>query len=187
MRSCLSACPLSPTRFYVRIVILTIAILLHYRSLCLIHSRQRQSVLGEIMSHAAINTVAAKSCLECRRRKIKCDKLVPCSYCVKVKIKCCYPAPRSTSNKDGSLGQSNEVLGTRIDRIESTLQSFENSISQIRELLQQSHPSLRPDRNQNRGLETCAANGQIISAERTVGSVYSTIHIFFHQMILMRY
>ncbi|RDW68713.1 uncharacterized protein DSM5745_08473 [Aspergillus mulundensis] len=35
-----------------------------------------------------------RSCLECRRRKIKCDRSHPCAYCVKVRINCKYPASR---------------------------------------------------------------------------------------------
>jgi hypothetical protein len=34
----------------------------------------------------------ALSCVECRRRKIKCDRRTPCSHCVQLKItKCTYP------------------------------------------------------------------------------------------------
>jgi hypothetical protein len=34
----------------------------------------------------------ALSCVECRRRKIKCDRCTPCGHCVQLKItKCTYP------------------------------------------------------------------------------------------------
>ncbi|KAH7131106.1 fungal-specific transcription factor [Dactylonectria macrodidyma] len=32
-----------------------------------------------------------RSCLECRRRKIKCDRSFPCGYCVKIRHRCQYP------------------------------------------------------------------------------------------------
>lgn len=41
-----------------------------------------------------------RSCLECRRRKIKCDRSHPCSYCVKVRIHCQYPPPRPSHGSD---------------------------------------------------------------------------------------
>lgn len=41
-----------------------------------------------------------RSCLECRRRKIKCDRSHPCSYCVKVRIHCQYPPPRPSHRPD---------------------------------------------------------------------------------------
>ena len=76
-----------------------------------------------------------RSCLECRRRKIKCDRSVPCSYCVKVKIQCSYPPPRDVSQKsvDHPTG---EDLVTRIARVEQTLESLEGSLSHICLLLQ---------------------------------------------------
>lgn len=41
-----------------------------------------------------------RSCLECRRRKIKCDRSHPCSYCIKVHIHCQYPPPRPSHGHD---------------------------------------------------------------------------------------
>lgn len=34
-----------------------------------------------------------RSCVTCRRRKVKCNKSHPCSNCVKAHIDCIYPAP----------------------------------------------------------------------------------------------
>jgi hypothetical protein len=125
------------------------------------------SNLRGIMSQDSINTVAAKSCLECRRRKIKCDKSIPCSYCVKVKIKCRYPASNSVSNKDRNSSSSNEVLSARINGIENTLHSFEHSISQIWDLLQQNHPPARSGGNCCQSCDTLVVNDQTLSVERT--------------------
>jgi hypothetical protein len=128
------------------------------------------------MSQDPTNAVAAKSCLECRRRKIKCDKSIPCSYCVKVKIKCRYPAPKSLPNKDRNSSLSIEVLSARIDGIENTLQSFEHSISQFWDLLQQNHSSSRSSGNGCEGLDSRLVNEQTLSAERT-RQVCSTIQV----------
>jgi hypothetical protein len=35
-----------------------------------------------------------RSCLECSRRKIKCDRASPCAYCIRLKLPCQYPSSR---------------------------------------------------------------------------------------------
>ena len=135
--------------------------------------------LQQKMSHTSTNFAAPKSCLECRRRKIKCDRSIPCSYCVKVKIKCCYPAPK-TSNKSGNLNLSNEVLSARIDGIESSLQSFEHSISQIWELLQRSHSASSSAGNDKHGFKNRLVGGQALPAERTTDHVCVSILTCFN-------
>lgn len=77
-----------------------------------------------------------RSCLECRRRKIACDRSHPCSYCVKVKIRCTYPqvlasASASTSNDGGG----NAFLQDRIDGIDDRLKMLEQSMSEIKDIL----------------------------------------------------
>lgn len=84
------------------------------------------------MLHLPSTTV--RSCLECRRRKIKCDRSLPCSYCVKVKIQCSYPPPRAEPDINGSNKPDDMVV--RIERIERTLYSFEQTVSQLQRLLQ---------------------------------------------------
>lgn len=118
------------------------------------------------MSHAVENTVAAKSCLECRRRKIKCDKSIPCSYCVKVKINCRYPAAKSSPNKGETPNPSNEVLSARIDGVENTLQTLEQSISQIWELLRESHPPSSRGQDHDLAPEICLRNGHPSPVDR---------------------
>ncbi|KAL4783599.1 fungal-specific transcription factor domain-containing protein [Aspergillus varians] len=64
------------------------------------------------------------SCLECRRRKIKCDRSHPCSYCVKVRINCRYPAARLPHDEDAL---------TRVAYLESKLLAAEKRLSEIGE------------------------------------------------------
>lgn len=55
---------------------------------------------------------AAFSCIECRRRKVKCDKAEPCAHCVTMKTQCLYqtfghsPIPRSRSGVDRGRNSS---------------------------------------------------------------------------------
>ncbi|KAH8894204.1 hypothetical protein GQ53DRAFT_780281 [Thozetella sp. PMI_491] len=39
------------------------------------------------------NAVNPRSCVTCRRRKVRCDKHMPCSNCRRAKIPCIFPAP----------------------------------------------------------------------------------------------
>lgn len=95
-----------------------------------------------------------KSCLECRRRKIKCDKALPCSYCVKVKVRCTYP-PRKSSPRENSQNPLGQELTTRIENIECTLRSVEQSLSQIWQIVQPAQ--LQPPHQSNNGIDHSAA------------------------------
>jgi hypothetical protein len=76
----------------------------------------------------------ARSCLECRRRKIKCDRSLPCSYCIKVKIRCSYPPPNAASQKTDSKAAEPGV--PRIEGIERASESFEPDLYRIWQPLQ---------------------------------------------------
>lgn len=128
---------------------------------------------------------AAKSCLECRRRKIRCDKCIPCSYCVKVKIKCRYPIPKSASEKGESSSLGNEIQTARIDSIENTLQTLERRISQISEVLQQTHATSSSSHYDTHGLEARHLRDQSLSAGRTISSVCSSVQLYFSLIILI--
>ncbi|KAL4745746.1 hypothetical protein BDW72DRAFT_198337 [Aspergillus terricola var. indicus] len=65
------------------------------------------------------------SCLECRRRKIKCDRSHPCSYCVKVRISCKYPALRRA-------GEDNDAL-SRVASLESKIVALEKRLAEVEE------------------------------------------------------
>lgn len=82
-------------------------------------------------------TAPGRSCLECRRRKIGCDRSHPCSYCVKVKVQCTYPeVSASTVNDD----VGNNHLQQRLDGIDSRLGSLEKSMSEIKDILLSNRP-----------------------------------------------
>ena len=77
-----------------------------------------------------------RACIECHRRKIKCDKSSPCSYCVKVKIQCRYRPTRPSQQAAGNSTIGDENLTARIEGIERVLQSIQQDLSQIRQLVQ---------------------------------------------------
>ncbi|KAK0669994.1 fungal-specific transcription factor domain-containing protein [Cercophora samala] len=49
-----------------------------------------------------------KSCVECRKRKLKCDRVAPCSQCQKSRRPCRYTDQENGAGSDGSDGESGE-------------------------------------------------------------------------------
>lgn len=52
------------------------------------------------------------SCLECRRRKLKCDKQQPCTNCTKFSRECMFLAPALDSVSQKKLNEIKEKMGT---------------------------------------------------------------------------
>ena len=79
---------------------------------------------------------SSRSCKECRRRKIKCDRNHPCSYCVKVDIQCIYPSvegpsrpqqrPKTTSPAVSESATRIQVLEDQVQRLEARLAEMES-------------------------------------------------------------
>ncbi|KAH6724423.1 fungal-specific transcription factor domain-containing protein [Leptodontidium sp. MPI-SDFR-AT-0119] len=74
--------------------------------------------------------VGRVSCLTCRRRKIKCDKLSPCSHCVRSHSHCDY-APRKRapkrSKKNADNGREAELL-SRLNKLEGTVKELSGQL-----------------------------------------------------------
>lgn len=51
------------------------------------------------------------SCLECRRRKLKCDKQAPCTNCTRFRRDCLYLAPALDSQSQQKLADIKERMG----------------------------------------------------------------------------
>ncbi|KAH8805242.1 fungal-specific transcription factor domain-containing protein [Xylogone sp. PMI_703] len=69
-----------------------------------------------------------RSCITCHRRKLKCDKQVPCSNCKKSKFDCDYPSSRRTRRKSRP-DSSASALKTRLEKLESLVRNLENELS----------------------------------------------------------
>ena len=67
----------------------------------------------------------AFSCLECRRRKIKCDRKDPCSHCVSVAIQCVHKvfrdAPETSPVQSSTQGRT--AVSSPVDNPSSRAQS----------------------------------------------------------------
>lgn len=51
------------------------------------------------------------SCLECRRRKLKCDKQAPCTNCTRFRRDCLYLAPALDQQSQQKLADIKEKMG----------------------------------------------------------------------------
>ncbi|KAH8658340.1 fungal-specific transcription factor domain-containing protein [Xylariales sp. PMI_506] len=65
--------------------------------------------------------VPGRSCVACRRRKIRCDREQPCSYCIKLRLQCVYPDTKPPVRKE----QPSTDLGARLARIEAMLERLQ--------------------------------------------------------------
>jgi hypothetical protein len=73
------------------------------------------------MTSQQMHEGSSLSCLTCRQRKIKCDKLSPCSGCQKSKFSCSYPSkPQSRKKKAGS----NQALKSRLEKLEDLVEKL---------------------------------------------------------------
>jgi hypothetical protein len=63
-----------------------------------------------------------RSCVTCRRRKVKCDKKNPCSNCLRAKIDCVFPGPGRAPRK--SRKPPDAELLERLRRLEGVVTSL---------------------------------------------------------------
>lgn len=63
-----------------------------------------------------------RSCVTCRRRKVKCDKKHPCTNCSKAHIDCIFPAPGRAPRKPRKP-QDGELM-ERLRKLEGVVQSL---------------------------------------------------------------
>lgn len=75
----------------------------------------------------------AFSCLECRRRKIKCDRKDPCSHCVSVAIQCVHKvfrdAPETSPVQSSTQGRT--AVSSPVDTPSSRAQSQQSRTHRI--------------------------------------------------------
>lgn len=62
------------------------------------------------------------SCTNCRHRKVKCDKLSPCSACRRSNIECVFPTrPFKPRGRQGGSRARNEEITKRLNRLEGLM------------------------------------------------------------------
>ncbi|CAI7576549.1 unnamed protein product [Penicillium pancosmium] len=63
--------------------------------------------------------LAARSCIACHRRKVRCDRGVPCTNCTRCEFTCVYPK-ETAEKRPASL----QHVSDRLERVESMLARF---------------------------------------------------------------
>jgi hypothetical protein len=71
-------------------------------------------------THTAHDPPSIRSCVTCRRRKVRCNKRTPCSNCVKAGIECVFPPPGRAPRKS-KRPQDAELL-SRLRRLEGVIE-----------------------------------------------------------------
>ena len=76
------------------------------------------SLNAHVVSHSSQDSL--RSCVTCRRRKVRCNKKTPCSNCVKAGIQCIFPPPGRAPRKV-KRPQDAELL-SRLRRLEGVIE-----------------------------------------------------------------
>jgi hypothetical protein len=81
--------------------------------------------------HSGANGLNARSCVTCRRRKVKCDKQVPCTNCKKAQTECVFPAPGRAPRRprQGKVVTEREAeLLKRLRRLEGVVEELSGQV-----------------------------------------------------------
>lgn len=73
-------------------------------------------------SNSGNSSLNPRSCVTCRRRKVKCDKKQPCANCVKANIDCIFPSPGRAPRKPRKP-QDTELI-ERLKKLEGVVRSL---------------------------------------------------------------
>ncbi|KAG7040305.1 hypothetical protein JMJ77_0009916 [Colletotrichum scovillei] len=111
---------------------------------------------SDVGSGPSAQSNATRSCLLCRRRKVRCDKKKPCDGCAKAGEECVYPMGRASRRQ----GTPDPELTNRLKRLEDVVrrlgsylgeegiqQALHNAASQTANGSQQSAPPSSSDIN----------------------------------------
>lgn len=79
-------------------------------------------------SHEIPHGMNARSCVTCRRRKVKCDKKNPCSNCTKAGSACVFPAPGRAPRRPR---QGGKVVSEREAELLKRLRRLEGVVEEL--------------------------------------------------------
>ncbi|KAH7376723.1 hypothetical protein B0T11DRAFT_272835 [Plectosphaerella cucumerina] len=125
----------------------------------------------------------ALSCLECRRRKIRCDRANPCGHCTLVKLRCEFPEyhgpprpPRSDTSASEKAVPSVQVTPEEAPFAKSTPQSTAGTVSLQGSSNAGSGPPIQPISNSDEGaLKVILDKGRVSSYRAGIASAFEPI------------
>lgn len=97
-----------------------------------------------------------KSCVNCHRRKVKCDKIIPCSNCDRLDLTCEYYTDKSAnpSQKRADFSVNNEYEDCDLNNKNSP----EVNVTKVRSTRTVNHPIATPTRKIEPGYLTVDTN-----------------------------
>jgi len=116
------------------------------------------------------------SCTHCRQRKIKCDKIHPCTPCQKSSLNCVFPERvRHPKKRRNEAKANNDELLRRLGRMEELIGKMQVEGIDINPLKTEEHGSSSPEgaqtkRETSEGAKSSNSNGSDVN--RFIGSAY---------------
>ncbi|ORY06889.1 fungal-specific transcription factor domain-domain-containing protein [Clohesyomyces aquaticus] len=90
--------------------------------------RIQKSKTGSISGVSGAGSLNPRSCVTCRKRKVKCDKKQPCSNCSRAKIECIFPGPGRAPRK--SRKPPDGELMDRLRRLEGVVKTLNAQVEE---------------------------------------------------------
>jgi hypothetical protein len=117
-------------------------------------------------AHPAPHAPAARSCVTCRKRKVRCDKREPCSNCTRAGSECIFPGPGRAPRRPRVGGKATSdreaELLKRLRRLEGVVEELSGHVEG--DVVKQSPES---DSLQNQDpLPTAANNGTVDKGQK---------------------
>lgn len=70
------------------------------------------------------STLLERSCHDCNRRKVRCNKAFPCENCVRLGVECTFPLPGRKSRKTQQRPSNKAELVSRLSLLEREVQKL---------------------------------------------------------------
>jgi hypothetical protein len=108
---------------------------------------------GPVSGSAAGSVLKLRSCVVCRSRKVRCDKLSPCSNCRRANIACVFPSndrpprwarrlERATSS-GAPTGIAPQAANPGVGQVMERLRTLEGLVKELGSQLEQAHAVTR--------------------------------------------
>lgn len=123
-----------------------------------------------------------RSCVTCRRRKVRCNKRDPCSNCVKAGIECVFPGPGRAPRKPRRTPDA-ELL-SRLRRLEGVVESLGGAaaIDRLASANSTAPPPLTVRENNN--LQASGACDDIFQSDQNTVQRRKDMHEEFGRLVI---
>lgn len=127
------------------------------------------------------STLLHRSCHECNRRKVRCNKIHPCDHCVRFGVVCAFPPPGRKPRNLPKRTSNKAELVSRLNRLEGEFQKLGQSQLEVTsaDLLEEQacHQSGESNRPVHSGLAkhlVTDTDGRKLSSHGKLGSPEAT-------------